>query len=371
MHKRIAYIDGLRAVAVLSVVIEHTASYRLNAHVFPGFIFRTGMHGVDLFFVISGFCLSYPVLVGLRRSGGAVFDVARFAAHRLIRIVPPYYIAIVLLAGAALASGKLVSALIVVKEMLFLDRGDDFQTLNSSFWTLPVEFRWYALFPLMLLLWVRAPRAFWLVAAIATLSGATRAWSVDVLILPAFMLGIVAADAHIRGLRGAHLALPAFAVLAIAGALVTPFTWTNSAFPVWQLCAFALVIAAGAIGLLQRVLSAALMTAVGTASYSIYLVHGPVIELLQRRGVSDPLAAICGVMAGFAFWAIAERPFTHGKLRERLHREIAAFLPRWFAFFRIPATLQLGTPVPVEAFEPIAVPDSPAPLLLGAGDVLH
>ena len=346
MQKRIAYIDGLRAIAVLSVVIEHTASFRRDPHLFPGYILRTGMHGVDLFFVISGFCLSYPVLSKLHSTGSGALDLARFAAHRIVRILPPYYIAIVLLAVAAFASGTFISGLDVVKQMLFFDRAEQGLLLNSSFWTLSIEFRWYALFPLMLLLWVRAPRAFGLLALLFACSTATLFSSVDILILPAFMLGIVAADAHLRGFRFVRLALPAFVVLAVAGTLLTPASWTNYAHPIWQLCAFALVLAAGSIGVLQRALSTRILAAIGTASYSIYLVHGPVISFFQEHGMAAPLAALCGVAAGCVFWAIAERPFTQGPLRERLHRDIAAFLPRWFAFLKIPVTLQLGTPAP-------------------------
>jgi peptidoglycan/LPS O-acetylase OafA/YrhL len=54
--------------------------------------------------VISGFCLSHPFLARLHASGTASFDVARFAARRIVRIIPPYYAAIALFVafGAAL-----------------------------------------------------------------------------------------------------------------------------------------------------------------------------------------------------------------------------------------------------------------------------
>ena len=145
---RIAYIDGLRAVAVLAVVASHA---------YPRIEYGTSF-GVDLFFVISGFCLAYPTLRKLHDNGAADFDIARYAAHRLVRIVPPYYIAIALLYAASFFVPWVnhVSLYDAVRQALFLDNGTKF--LTGSFWTLPIEFRWYFFFPVGLYLWVRYPR---------------------------------------------------------------------------------------------------------------------------------------------------------------------------------------------------------------------
>src|SRR5581483_12332502 len=105
MQQRLSYVDGLRAIAVLAVVVEHVASYLFQANSVPGQITRSGMHGVDLFFVISGFCLSYPVIARLHEKGMATFDAVKYLAHRAVRILPPYYIAIVVLAASYVAAG--------------------------------------------------------------------------------------------------------------------------------------------------------------------------------------------------------------------------------------------------------------------------
>ncbi len=86
---RIGYIDGLRAVAVLSVVAFHAAIYghveqtRLLARI----VFQ-GHRGVELFFVISGFCLSYPTLLALSKGARPTFDIVKFGAKRIVRILP-------------------------------------------------------------------------------------------------------------------------------------------------------------------------------------------------------------------------------------------------------------------------------------------
>src|SRR5687767_13855310 len=79
-------IDGLRAVAVLSVIAFHAFP-----HWFPG-----GFIGVDIFFVISGFLISSIILQDL---GGAGFSFRRFYARRIKRIFP----ALLLVVAACMA----------------------------------------------------------------------------------------------------------------------------------------------------------------------------------------------------------------------------------------------------------------------------
>ena len=86
-------------------------------------------------------------------------------------------------------------------------------------------------------------------------------------------------------------------------------TWFQPTVLGWQLAAFFFVIAAGNVAWLTRSLSSTLLVAIGTASYSIYLVHEPIVSYFAVHGA--PLAgALLAVAAGGAFWAIAERPFT-------------------------------------------------------------
>src|ERR1700730_9077408 len=98
----IEYIDGLRAVAVLMVVICHAAKYTMDFHQgWPIHVLFEGAHGVDLFFVISGFCLSYPILRQVHFGKGD-FDVLKFWARRIVRVMPPYWVAFALILAVAL-----------------------------------------------------------------------------------------------------------------------------------------------------------------------------------------------------------------------------------------------------------------------------
>ena len=360
---RIAYIDGLRALAVGSVVAFHAAKYNPAIAGDPtsllGLALRHGSHGVDLFFVLSGFCLSYPTLVRLHAGAAVTFDVARFAARRIVRITGPYYCAIVALLGLAFAlraygiglpqsmpqAGFSIGD--VVWQALFFDHNVRF--LNGSFWTLAVEFRWYFAFPLVLWLWTVSPRAFALVAIAALIAFTSGARVVDLLTLPAFMLGIVAAAVAVRRPAAARFAWPALLGLvalgvATSGSDFAPWVWTTT--PVWQLAAFALVVAAGATPRLTRLLSIRPLVAVGGASYGIYLVHEPAIALLERHsafsGVLLAFAAMLGgVAAGLAFSWIAERPFVTSPLRDRLVSTLELALSRSLQAGRIARGVRL------------------------------
>lgn len=350
---RIEYIDGLRAVAVLAVVLHHVTK-QLDAPRGLAHALHEGAHGVDLFFVLSGFCLAFPTLAKLRRAGAATFDVADYGAKRLVRIIPPFYIATLAIVAVFTLphllrheppSVPIPSAWHIVASLLFLD--EHVQLVNGAFWTLMVEFRWYFAFPLLLALWVRSPRAFGAVAVAAfLLYNFTRARGVDLGTLPGFMLGIVTADLQLCGLATRRWASPvkrwALPLAVVCGAIgvaiesraripgddgndvVFPFQPTILG---WQLAVFFLVVAAGTLAPLRRVLATKALVATGVASYAIYLVHEPAVEFAVSRlhgAMAFPGGVVAAVAAGFAFWALADRPFTTGGLRPPL---LAAIVP--------------------------------------------
>jgi peptidoglycan/LPS O-acetylase OafA/YrhL len=328
---RIAYVDGLRAIAVLSVIVFHTAKYSGMSPEGPlAKFFRSGSHGVDLFFVLSGFCLSYPTLAKLQAGGASGFDVARFAARRIVRILPPYYIAITTFIICALVLYRLgltlpkpmpqggFTIIDVIQQALFLDH-QNVKFLNGSFWTLPIEFRWYFLFPVLLWIWTRSPRGFAYLGIAVIILIATRAESIDLFVLPAFMLGIVAAALRVEKISLGHWPIVAFiALTASAYATMANTRWDYDFNMLWYLSAFSFVVVAGSNASLSALLAVPGLTAVGLASYSIYLVHEPVIAFAESYSINPYIAAAVGVVAGFLFWLVAERPFVETWIRARL-----------------------------------------------------
>lgn len=363
---RIAYIDGLRAVAVLLVVAYHAAELKLTRSSLLGSFLEHGTHGVELFFVLSGFCLSYPALRRLRSHGLSPFDVARYCAHRIVRIVPPYWIAIAVFTIASvvwLAHGwpfpgfmneNGFSGLDVVKQALFLDRGT--RLLAAPFWSLPVEFRWYFAFPPLLWLWVKSPKAFAVVGLAVAALAITRGDSLDAFCLPAFMLGIIAAEIRIRALRIGAIATVAFLlVTAIAVVTARPVPGADGFYeyssPLWYLAAFALLVAAGAVPRIETLLSGRALTFIGLTSYSIYLIHAPVIGWLEMHGVAFVVAGAIAVAAGMAFWFLAERPFVSGPLREKLIFEFTCAFSKWLPRVGLPTHFSLIAEAPQVAQE--------------------
>jgi peptidoglycan/LPS O-acetylase OafA/YrhL len=144
--------------------------------------------------------------------------------------------------------------------------------------------------------------------------------------------------------------LPLMFVCAAAGiaaesnAWIPGFDGADVAFPYqptilgWQLSTFFLVVAAGTLPWLRTILAAPALVATGVASYSIYLVHEPIVTFLVHRmnGLAGITAAtVAALGAGFLFWAVAERPFTTGKLRRPLLAPTGAFVGRCFTFLGI------------------------------------
>lgn len=381
---RLAYIDGLRAVAVLMVMFFHARVHSPGVTLDP--FFKEGTHGVDLFFVLSGFCLAAPTLDKLRRAGVAQFDVVAFAAKRFLRIFPPYAFAVLAIAfagsyalqhGATLPPGMLHTFdwTDVAGELFFLDRNN--QHLNQSFWSLAIEFRWYFIFPIMLGLWVARARAFLaLIVALVFASELTRASSTDVGVLPAFLLGIVAAHVRVHDHPAARWA-PMLGIFAVGAGLLLERGYH---FPIqtnvgWHLAAFAFVVAAGREAWLQRILSMRPLAALGVASYSIYLVHEPIVSAIvgtlgARIGIVPAMAVAiaAGLAAGIAMWAVIERPITDRTVVKTFVARAAAPIGRLLALAGVPVEFTLhGVAAPATAFAGQVVelhPATPLPTTL-------
>jgi peptidoglycan/LPS O-acetylase OafA/YrhL len=361
---RIAYIDGLRAVAVLSVLFFHAGVHDplvQHAKNAVSFVLQQGSHGVELFFVLSGFCLAYPSLAKLYARGTTDFNVAGYAARRLIRIVPPYYAAILLFIGLAFALTRVHVPLptgmdphaftmpAVLKQVLFLD--GDARFIDASFWTLAIEFRWYFLFPILLWVWTRSPIGFALIGTAAIALQGTRMNNVDVLFLPIFMLGIVAADIYVREhkwARYAYVGLPLAHLAALASTAGSSWKLVENG-PYWGIAMFLFVVAAGCTPLLRSILSWRPLVFIGFTSYGIYLVHEPIIGLVQRSAASITqgvwtfvVVSAAGLAAGIVFSYCAERPFVVSRLRETLVSDAQQTFSRLFAACRFGARLPLA-----------------------------
>jgi peptidoglycan/LPS O-acetylase OafA/YrhL len=153
-------IDGLRALAVLSVFIFH-----LHHKWLPG-----GFVGVDVFFVISGYLITSIIFGDCQQN---TFSLRKFYQRRIARILPAFLlVALATLLGASLIYGSqdlassganLAAATLSVANIKFMLQGNYFTISPDAqpflhYWTLSVEEQFYMFFPLILLLLYKIAR---------------------------------------------------------------------------------------------------------------------------------------------------------------------------------------------------------------------
>lgn len=337
-HRYRADIDGLRAVAIILVVLYHSGVTSLQG----GFI------GVDLFFVISGFLIGG--IISKEISEGR-FSFYQFYLRRIKRIAPALFfmMTILLLLGFILLSPLEFSQLakyslavfIAVPNMLLLKSGDYFSTdsdLNPLLmtWSLGIEEQFYIVLPFILLLAVRLKRSMSSVVLIlSVISLAACIWVTPFAATHAFYLlptrawelgaGVLLAlwkPQPLTGRAAGLLNLLGWLMILSASLLLS----SQSQFPGWlaiiPVLAGSLMIGARS-ELNQLLLENPLMRFIGKVSYSWYLWHWPLLSL--ARICSDhPLTVwqglmISGVALGIAWfsWRFVEQPFRQARIGTR------------------------------------------------------
>lgn len=325
-------IDGMRALAIVSVVLCH-----LGSRWFGG-----GFVGVDVFFVISGFLIAGIIT---RELDSGRFSLAHFYERRARRILPALFVMIAfVLAGASLlymptdfseVPKSALMTLAFLANFWFLSRTGYFSADNEALpllhsWSLAVEGQFYLAMPL--LLWVIArwmPR--WrvpLLAAAGLLSFAaclwigasntdanyflpvTRAWE----LIAGALLGASALAPPRRpwqreALAIGGLGLIGFAVLTAHHAETYPGLAT-----VPPVLGTALLLYCAPGTLVGRLLSCKLPVGIGLISYSLYLWHWPIITFASYASV-DPLTRwqriavlAASLLAAWASWRYVEMP---------------------------------------------------------------
>lgn len=158
-------MDGFRGLAVLWIILGHVR-WRLQAQpptdIDPAnYLFTASYFGVDLLFVVSGFVLFLPAVV----NNGSLGDGKRYALRRAARIVPAFYVAMVLSYLVALKLGEMRGGVGTwLSHALFLSqyahpREDLGFGVNSPMWTMTVEVAFFAALPLFARWYCRHPFA--------------------------------------------------------------------------------------------------------------------------------------------------------------------------------------------------------------------
>ena len=354
---RLAFLDGLRALAALWVVLGHVylfavgwqaqsawAAMPLNALMY--------MHlGVVVFLVLSGYCLALPVV---RNGGRAAAGWPAFFRARAWRILPPYLatLALILLINCFVplaAWGRhdlgltpTVSGAVWWSNLLLLqDVYGQYNNINAPFWSVACEWHLYWVFPL--LVWVLRRHG---VAALVLL-GAVSAVALTLLsaryprlplldasvpqppyFIVLFVLGVAAAalvNGQGRGVAAARrAALPAAAVLlALLAGVLYHYRIADAAGAIRfaglhplidpLAGAFTAALLAGLTGLapahgLRRLFEGRALVRIGGFSYSLYLIHIPVVAAARHALMQLPAYAALSYLQGFCVLALVAVP---------------------------------------------------------------
>jgi peptidoglycan/LPS O-acetylase OafA/YrhL len=350
------YIDGLRAVAILSVVVYHAVK-----DLAPG-----GFVGVDVFFVISGFLISGIVLRGLHSE---TFSFVDFYLGRIRRILPALIIVLaatwaigwfVLGSDEYLALGGQISAAAVFASNLVLMHDSGYFAPSADvnpllhLWSLAIEEQFYLVWPITLLLARKARLHTAAVVAVIciasfamTVSGRvgsdttaffspiTRSWELALgALLAAAEIGSRGSIDRILGNTIRYQWFRPFAVDVpdlVAGlgfsAIIASIIVVRESGSYPSLITLlpsggaALLIAAGGRAWLNRqILSHPVMVTIGLISYPLYLWHWPLISLARIALQHEPsrLMKVAIVTVAFALaWVTTmcvERPIRTGRL---------------------------------------------------------
>lgn len=339
-----ADIDGLRAIAVLAVVLFH-----LKLEVFSG-----GFVGVDVFFVISGFLITTIIRQEIEQK---TFSFVGFYERRFRRILPAMFVMLVsvLIVSSFLfdpakyqtVGESAVSTLLFGANVYFEHAVGYFDTHAETkpllhMWSLGVEEQFYIFLPFLLIFLhsrMTAPNVSKLVFAILVISFVAASFKIshkptEVFYLLHFRAWELLAGSLLAYLKPLNAATKASQILSLLGLFLivssvlgfdskTPFPGPFAMVPV---LGASLIIWAGHSGnFVSRVLSLKLLVWFGLISYSLYLWHWPVIAFAEQLALAGYELTqpwlLFGVSTLFAYlsWRLVETP---------VRRKTAGFSPQ-------------------------------------------
>jgi peptidoglycan/LPS O-acetylase OafA/YrhL len=353
------FLDGVRGLAALYVIIHHATMNLPSLSNVPAsrveaLFLRWGQYGhyaVDIFILLSGYCLMLPYLGGRR-----AFDLPLFLKKRAWRILPPYYLATLMslvliwtVIGAATGTHWDVSIPVTGEDiayhlLLFHDWSKSAPKINHAFWSIAVEWKIYFLFPVLLALRSRfgaakmaaialgTGYAAWLVCERAQILNPSP-WGSSFYYLGLFALGMFAAEIAEGAVRAPSPAQRHWRVAFIALSVLLYLVgkrWHGTPIPLQVQSFFAGTWATALLVSLRLGLFpawfASIFTnrasvALGRIAYSSYLVHAPVLQLVFlylmkplvdwrfRQPVMVAASVVASLVVATLFYWVAEKPF--------------------------------------------------------------
>lgn len=341
-------IDGLRALAVLLVVIFHAD---LGA-------VKGGYIGVDVFFVISGFLITSLLLADLRNG---TFELLSFWERRIRRILPALLVVTLftLLAGwfiylpkdYEILGQQAASQSVFSSNFLFYSLTGYFATGGSTkpllhTWSLAVEEQYYLFFPFLIALLFKFVRAkiVYILIALMVASFAASVWAVArypdaafyllpfrawELLIGSLLAFVPVKEAARRGWLNEVLAFAGVIAIVAPGFLYTDETHFPGIAALAPCLGAAAIIFTGGRGTtwVARALSKKPVVFTGLISYSLYLWHWPLlmfaeyIPLFQPRSGHRIALVLLSFVLAYLTWKYVEQPFRRKRFADDRHRE--------------------------------------------------
>ncbi|MEM9127731.1 MAG: acyltransferase, partial [Pseudomonadota bacterium] len=341
-------IDGLRAVAVVPVILFHA-----------GFApFAGGFVGVDIFFVISGYLITSIIL---KESAEGQFSIVKFYERRARRILPALFLVLLCclpfawiyltpaemrdFAQSLIGVATFSSNFLFWLESGYFDTAAELKPLLHT-WSLAVEEQFYIIYPLIIMAAWRFGRhkVVWITAVIFVVSLIYSQWaalntpSAAFFLLPAraweLMIGAFAAFYLAREDRrfalpdGANQVLSLLGIAAIALTIAiydehVPFPGFYALLP--TVGTVLIILCAQERTLVWRVLSAPALVGIGLVSYSAYLWHQPLFVFARQRSLEEPSTLLMGILCIVTFalaygtWLFVETPYRRKGVVSRAH----------------------------------------------------
>ncbi len=334
-------IDGLRAVAVISVVLFH-AGFEL---------FAGGFLGVDIFFVISGYLITTLIV---QEIGESNFSLKGFYERRARRILPTLLVVMVstTLVGYFLLMpdeyknlGQSLVATTLFSNNFLLGLTSGYWDLASEFkpllhtWSLGVEEQFYLIFPIFMLVISKYCRAriIWVVTILAVISYfifylinlisprwafyilPARAWELLIGSIAAFIVlrdskqGVALCRSPLTAYTGFLATIFALAMCTPEGNRVGEY---NIAVTIGTML---IIVGTASSSKLKDLLSSRAFVSVGLISYSLYLWHQPIYSFVRaisssRPSTVDYVAALgLAILLSIVTWKCVEKPFREGR----------------------------------------------------------
>ncbi|MBU1656478.1 MAG: acyltransferase [Gammaproteobacteria bacterium] len=372
-------IDGLRAVAVLMVVLFHA-----------GFDFvKGGYVGVDIFFVISGYLITRKIKHDLDKG---VFSLSNFYNGRIRRLMPAYIVvsAVTFVFATNLLipldykfyTTSLVTSYFSASNIFFSmmsggyfsSRMEEFPLLHT--WSLAVEEQFYYLWPAFLIICYKYKRKLnpsFLLIGIFTLSLIFSEWASSQSNTSAYfliqyrafelLLGALITTQHsekytLKPWHNNALSIIGLIVIFASATILTK----NSRFPglnaLWPSLGAAILIFSGrdASSISSKFLSLKPLVWIGLLSYSLYLWHWPIFAFLrythvELNSISSTLAIFLSIVLSFFSWKYVEIPFRKQYLYPFKKTLILLFITPAFFALSCGIIVYLGNGIP-QRFSP-------------------